>query len=95
MLVVGAGQAGLAVGHHLNQTVGRFLLVDAAAEVGAVQLLGGELRLFRRAHGDERETAGAAGHLVHGDIGVGNGTELLEVRTEFALGGVERQVSNV
>jgi putative flavoprotein involved in K+ transport len=35
VLVVGAGQAGLAVGHHLNQTVGRFLLVDAAAEVGA------------------------------------------------------------
>ncbi len=36
VLVVGAGQAGLAVGHHLNQTVGRFLLVDAAPEDGAV-----------------------------------------------------------
>jgi len=67
----------------------------ATAELDAIGLLDGQLGLIGRAHGDERETAGAAGHLVHGDVGVGDGTELLEVRTELALGGVERQVSNV
>lgn len=70
-------------------------LQGATAELDAIGLLDGQLGLIGRAHGDERETAGAAGHLVHGDVGVGDGTELLEVRTEFALGGVERQVSNV
>jgi putative flavoprotein involved in K+ transport len=34
VLVIGAGQAGLALGHHLTPTGARFLLVDAAAEVG-------------------------------------------------------------
>jgi putative flavoprotein involved in K+ transport len=33
-LVVGAGQAGLAVGHHLAERGLRFLLVDAAPEIG-------------------------------------------------------------
>ncbi|HQR25545.1 MAG TPA: NAD(P)-binding domain-containing protein [Nocardioides sp.] len=33
-LVIGAGQAGLAVGYHLARTGMRFLLVDAAPEVG-------------------------------------------------------------
>jgi hypothetical protein len=33
----------------------------AAAEVGAVHLLSGDLGLVLGAHGDERETAGAAG----------------------------------
>jgi putative flavoprotein involved in K+ transport len=33
-LVIGAGQAGLAVGHHLAQRGLRFLLVDAAPEIG-------------------------------------------------------------
>lgn len=35
VLVIGAGQAGLAVGHHLQQAGLRFLLVDAATELGA------------------------------------------------------------
>jgi putative flavoprotein involved in K+ transport len=34
VLVIGAGQAGLAVGHHLAQHGLRFLLVDAAPELG-------------------------------------------------------------
>jgi putative flavoprotein involved in K+ transport len=35
VLVVGAGQAGLAVGYHLRRAGLRFLIVDAAAELGA------------------------------------------------------------
>jgi putative flavoprotein involved in K+ transport len=35
VLVIGAGQAGLALGHHLARTGARFLIVDAAAEVGS------------------------------------------------------------
>ena len=35
VLVIGAGQAGLAIGHHLSRTGDRFLIVDAAAEIGA------------------------------------------------------------
>jgi putative flavoprotein involved in K+ transport len=35
VLVIGAGQAGLAVGYHLQRAGMRFLLVDAAAEIGA------------------------------------------------------------
>jgi cation diffusion facilitator CzcD-associated flavoprotein CzcO len=35
VLVIGAGQAGLAVGHHLSQQGARFLIIDAAGEVGA------------------------------------------------------------
>jgi putative flavoprotein involved in K+ transport len=35
VLVIGAGQAGLAVGYHLNQRGLRFLIVDAASEAGA------------------------------------------------------------
>src|SRR3954449_3420974 len=34
VLVIGAGQAGLAVGYHLAARGMRFLLVDAAAEIG-------------------------------------------------------------
>jgi putative flavoprotein involved in K+ transport len=34
VLVIGAGQAGLALGQHLSRTGARFLIVDAAAEVG-------------------------------------------------------------
>ena len=34
VLVIGAGQAGLALGHHLSRTGARFLIVDAVAEVG-------------------------------------------------------------
>jgi putative flavoprotein involved in K+ transport len=34
VLVIGAGQAGLAVGHHLARHGSRFLLVDSAAEIG-------------------------------------------------------------
>ena len=67
----------------------------AAAEVGAVHLLGGQLGLLGGAHGDEREAAGAAGHLVHGDVGVGHGAELAEVGAELVIGGLEGEVSNV
>jgi len=35
VLVIGAGQAGLALGHHLTRIGARFLIVDAAAEVGS------------------------------------------------------------
>lgn len=35
VLVVGAGQAGLAVAYHLRKAAVRFLIVDAAAEIGA------------------------------------------------------------
>jgi putative flavoprotein involved in K+ transport len=35
VLVVGAGQAGLAVGYHLQQAGLRFLIVDGAAEIGS------------------------------------------------------------
>ena len=35
VLVVGAGQAGLAIGYHLQRAGLRFLIVDAAAEIGA------------------------------------------------------------
>ena len=45
-------------------------------EIGAIQFFCCGLRLIGGAHGDERETAGAAGHLVHGDVNIGHGTEL-------------------
>ena len=35
VLVVGGGQAGLAIGYHLRRAGLRFLIVDAAAEIGA------------------------------------------------------------
>ena len=74
----------------------RFIYSQRAAFEGlAVELRDCVLRVGIIRHGDECETAGAAGHLVHGDIGVGHGTELLEVGAELALGGVERQISNV
>jgi hypothetical protein len=66
-----------------------------AAEIGAVHLFRGGLGLIGRAHGDERETAGAAGHLVHGDVNVGHGAELAESRAELVFGGLERQVTDV
>jgi hypothetical protein len=47
-----------------------------AAEIDAVHLFCSLLGFICRAHGDERETAGAAGHLVHGDVNIGHGTEL-------------------
>jgi putative flavoprotein involved in K+ transport len=36
VLVIGGGQAGLAMGHHLTQRGLRFLIVDAGAEIGSV-----------------------------------------------------------
>src|SRR5690606_39124123 len=54
----------------------------AATEIGAVHLLGGQLGLLGGAHGDEGEATGAASHLVHGDVNVGNAAELAESRTE-------------
>jgi hypothetical protein len=63
---------------------------SAATEVGAVHLLSGNLGLIGRAHGDESETAWAAGHFVHGDIEVGHGAKLAEGRAQLVFGGVER-----
>jgi hypothetical protein len=48
----------------------------ATTEIGAVKFFCCGLRLIGGAHGDERETAGAAGHLVHGYINVSDRTEL-------------------
>ena len=85
------------------ETTGRTIFLRAglidrqltAAEIDAIHLLRGDLSLFRGAHGDERETAGAAGHLVHGDINIGHGAELTKGRAELVLGGLERQVADV
>ena len=66
-----------------------------ATEIGAVHLLGSGLRLFLGAHGDEREAAGAAGHLVHGDVQIRDGAELAEGGAKLILGGLERQVADV
>jgi hypothetical protein len=63
---------------------------SAATEIGAVHLLSGELGLIGRAHGNESETAWAAGHLVHGDVEVGHGAKLAEGRAQLVFGGVER-----
>ena len=53
VLVVGAGQAGLAVGHHLAQRRLRFLLVDAAPELGhSWRTRWDSLRLFTPAEYD-------------------------------------------
>src|SRR5271165_1184047 len=73
-------------------------LVDgqlAPAELDAVDLLGCDLGLFSRSHGDEGEAARAARHLVHGDVNVGYGSELAEVRAELVFGCFEREISNV
>ena len=67
----------------------------AATEIGAIQFLCCRLRLIGGAHGDERETAGAAGHLVHGDINVSDGTELAESGAELIFGRLERKVPDV
>jgi len=67
----------------------------AATEIGAVKFFCCGLRLIGGAHGDERETAGAAGHLVHGYINVSDGTELAESGAELIFGGLERQVPDV
>ena len=66
-----------------------------AAEIDAVHLLRRNLGLFRGPHGDEREAAGAAGHLVHGDVDIGHRAELTKGRAKLVLGGLERQVTDV
>ena len=65
------------------------------AEVDAIELLSSELGLFGRAESDERETAGAAGHFVHGNVNVRDVTELTEGRAELVFGGFEGHVANV
>ncbi|GAA1931334.1 flavin-containing monooxygenase [Nocardioides marmoribigeumensis] len=53
VLVIGAGQAGLAVGYHLQRAGLRFLIVDAAAELGATwRNRWDSLRLFTPAQYD-------------------------------------------
>ena len=53
VLVIGAGQAGLALGHHLQRRDARFLLVDAGPEVGhAWRARWDSLRLFSPARYD-------------------------------------------
>jgi len=61
----------------------------------AGRFLSGDLGLIGRAHGDEREAARAAGHLVHGDVNVSHGAELAESGAEFVFGGLEGQVADV
>ena len=47
VLVIGGGQAGLAMGHHLAQRGSRFLILDASAEIGQVwRTRWDSLRLF-------------------------------------------------
>lgn len=70
-------------------------LEGATAELDPVGLLDGDLGLIGRAHGDEREAARAARELVHGDVEIGHGAELLEMGAEFVFGGLERQVTDV
>ena len=67
----------------------------ATAEIGAIQLLSRGLRLFSGAHGDEREATWATGHFVHGDVNVGDGTELAKGLTELVFGGLERHIADV
>jgi len=53
VLVIGAGQAGLAVGHHLAQQGLRFVMVDAAPELGhSWRIRWDSLRLFTPAQYD-------------------------------------------
>jgi putative flavoprotein involved in K+ transport len=53
VLVIGAGQAGLALGHHLQRRGARFLLVDAGPEIGhAWRTRWDSLRLFSPAQYD-------------------------------------------
>ena len=53
MLVIGGGQAGLAMGYHLAQRGLRFLIVDAGAEIGAAwRSRWDSLRLFTPAQYD-------------------------------------------
>ena len=65
------------------------------AEFDSIDLLGRDLGLFGRTHGDECEAAWAARHFVHCDVNVGNGAELAEMRTELVFGSFEREISNV
>src|SRR5450759_421928 len=53
VLVIGAGQAGLVMGHYLAQRGQRFLIVDAGAEIGdAWRSRWDSLRLFTPAQFD-------------------------------------------
>jgi hypothetical protein len=65
------------------------------AEFDAVDFLGRYFGLFCGTHGNEGEAAWAARHFVHGDVNVGNGTELAEVRAELVFSRFEREISNV
>ena len=66
-----------------------------ASELDAIDLLSRNLGLFSRTHGYEGKTAWAACHFVHGDVNVGNGTELAEMRAELVFSRFEREISNV
>jgi hypothetical protein len=67
----------------------------ATAEVDTVELFSCDLGFFFRAHGDERETAWAAGHLVHGDVHVSDRTELAESRAELFFRGLKGHIADV
>src|SRR5262245_51266464 len=64
-----------------------------AVELGPVQGFDGLLSLFRRAHGDEPEAAGAARHAVHHQVGLQHravgGKRVLEI----VLSGFEGKIS--
>jgi nucleoid-associated protein YgaU len=66
-----------------------------ASELDAIDLLSRNLGLFSRTHGYEGKTAWAACHFVHGDVNVGNGTELAEMRAELVFSRFEREISNI
>jgi hypothetical protein len=66
-----------------------------AAELGAIDFFSRSFGLLLGSHGHEGEAAGAARHLVHGDIYVGHSAELPEVSAKLVLGGLKGQVSNV
>ena len=85
------------------KTAGRALflrtgLVDrqlTTVELRAIHLLGSQLGLIGRAHGDKRKAAWAARHPVNSDVNVRNGAKLAEMRTKSVFGCLEGEVSNV
>src|SRR5262249_49979049 len=90
-----AAEAAAATGAALLALLG---FIDAqrapveGAPIHAFYRLGG---LFGSTHGDERETAGAAGLAVRDQMDITYGSELLERGADAFCIGVEREVSNV
>jgi hypothetical protein len=66
-----------------------------SAVILAMQSVDGALAFFGAAHGDEPETAGAAGFTIHDHVGFGNGTVLSEKLVQILLGGLEGKIPYV